>query len=148
MRVVDTEAYLDQVVAMLREGAASVPVPVAGNSMCPFLHPGDTVYLDLPTRPLRRGDIVLFTRPSGQYVLHRICQRCSDGSFLLLGDNQTVREPVPGMERIHAIVTSARCRNKQVTPRSLRWWFFAHPWRWLSPLRPWFGRILGKVKRK
>lgn len=136
MRIVDTREYLDQVCAMLRGGASSVPVPVAGTSMCPFLHPGDTVYLDLPERRLKKGDIVLFTRPDGRYILHRISAAGPEG-FLLLGDNQLQPEPVPE-ERIHAIVTSVRRGKKLVKPGSAVWRFYAGPWLALAPHR---GRI-------
>lgn len=146
MRVVDTKEYLDQVCAMLREGAVSVPVPVAGGSMCPFLHQGDTVYLDLPREPLKKGDIVLFTRPDGRYILHRIARVCRQNGFLLVGDSQVCLEPVP-RERIHAIVTSARCDGKLVKPGSPRWWFYAGPWLALTPHRHKLVALREKLRR-
>ena len=143
-RTLDTKEYLDTVCDLLARGSTCVPVPVAGTSMVPFLPPGDMVYLDLPEHPLRAGDIVLFTRPDGRYVLHRIVKRCSDGSFILLGDAQTLRERVEGFSRIRGIVTRASHRGKMLTPASLRWIFYAFPWRWAEPLRP---RLLGLRER-
>ena len=137
--IVDTKEYLNTICQLLQEGKQDLPVPVTGNSMCPFLHPGDIVYLNRYTE-LEKGDIVLFTRPDGSFVLHRIYQIKKDGSYLILGDNQMLPEPVPA-ERIHAIVTSVRIKEKVVTPKSLRWQCYAKLW--TRPVR----RIIGKLRR-
>ena len=137
--IVDTKEYLNTICQLLQEGKQDLPVPVTGNSMCPFLHPGDIVYLNRYTE-LEKGDIVLFTRPDGSFVLHRIYQIKKDGSYLILGDNQLLPEPVPA-ERIHAIVTSVRIKEKVVTPKSLRWQCYAKLW--TRPVR----RIIGKLRR-
>lgn len=127
-KMVDTKEYLDMVCGLLAAGQTNVPVPVAGTSMTPFLHSGDTVYLNLPDSPLKKGDIVLFTRPGGQYVLHRIVAVHRDGSFTLLGDAQREYEPVSGAEYIHARATGARHKGQLLTPQSRRWRFFATVW--------------------
>ena len=44
--IVDTKEYLNTICQLLREGKQDLPVPVTGNSMCPFLHPGDIVSLN------------------------------------------------------------------------------------------------------
>ena len=130
----DTREYLDTICALLAQGHSSVAVPVRGSSMVPFLHNGDTVYLNVPTRPLKKGDIVLYTRPEGRYILHRICGIRPDGSFLIAGDAQQELELVHARQ-ICAIVTSARHRGKLISPGSLYWWAYRHIWRWLRPLR-------------
>ena len=137
--IVDTKEYLNTICRLLQEGQQDLPVPVTGNSMCPFLHPGDIVYLNR-FADLEKGDIVLFTRPDGSFVLHRIYQIKKDGTYLILGDNQLLPEPVPA-ERIHAIVTSARIKEKVVTPKSLRWQCYAKLWP--RPVR----HIIGKLHR-
>lgn len=137
--IVDTKEYLDTICQLLREGKRDLPVPVTGDSMRPFLNPGDIVYLNRYA-VLEKGDIVLFTRPDGSYVLHRIYRIGKDGSYLMLGDNQLLPEPVPA-ERIHAKVTSARCKDKLLTPKSLRWCCYAKLW--TRPAR----RIIGKLRR-
>ncbi len=144
MRMVDTKEYLDQVVALLREGKTDVPVPVSGTSMCPFLHPEDPVFLNLPPEKIKKGDILLFTRPTGQYVLHRVIG-VRPAYLLLLGDNQVAPEQVP-RDRVWAIVTSVRRKGKPVERNAPVWWFYAHIWRWLAPLRPWLGKLWRKLK--
>ena len=137
--IVDTKEYLNTICQLLREGKQELPVPVTGNSMRPFLNPGDIVYLTRYTE-LKKGDIVLFTRPDGSFVLHRIYRMEPDGSYLMLGENQLLPEPVPA-ERIHAIVTSVRIKEKVITPKSLRWQCYAKLW--TRPVR----RIIGKLHR-
>lgn len=143
-REIDTQSYLNTVCALLEEGKRTVPVPVAGVSMVPFLFPGDTVFLDRPQTPLCRGDVVLFTRADGQYVLHRIAAVYPDGSFEMLGDGQVQREWVPDAGRIRARVSLAQHKGKTMRPGGLRWWFFARAWQWAEPLRP---RLLAIYRR-
>lgn len=148
-RMVDTREYLDMVCGLLAEGQTHVPVPVAGSSMTPFLHPGDMVYLDLPDTPLKKSDIILFTRPDGRYILHRIVAVNRDGSFTLLGDAQLERERVAGPEWVHARVTSALHKGERLTPGSRRWRFFATVWMWpwVIPFRRHIMTLVAKLKR-
>jgi signal peptidase I len=145
-RVVDTVAYLDLVCQLLSEGHTAVPVPVKGVSMRPFLRDGDRVFLDLPKTAIRKGDIVLFRRTNGQYILHRVHRICRDGSFFMLGDSQLIPEPVPA-EKIRARVSFAIIGGKTVKPRSLHWWFFAYPWRALAPFRRQIGWVRGVFRK-
>lgn len=135
-RLMDTRQYLDTLCQMLRQGVKTVSVPVAGSSMVPFLTDGDTAYLEQPTTPIRRGDIVLYTRSTGRYVLHRVYRVCRDGSFLMVGDAQTQLEHIPSRNQIHARVTAVVHRGKHVTPGSIRWWAYRHIWLLLRPFRP------------
>lgn len=130
----DTEKYLDAVCLMIADGREDVPVPVRGVSMRPFLRNADFAHLSpLPGR-IRGGDILLFQRPDGQYVLHRVYRCRKDGLFLMLGDAQLVREPVT-REQLRAKVSFVRRGGQIVKPGDFAWWFFAYPWRWLAPWR-------------
>lgn len=143
-RMLDTKEYLDMVCQLLAQGKTRVPVPVTGSSMIPFLHSGDTVYLDLPDTPLKKADIVLFTRPDGRYILHRIAAVHPDGSFSMLGDAQLDREWVANAGFIHARVTLVRHKGVLLTPKSLRWRFFATVW---LRVVPWRHRIMSRIAR-
>lgn len=146
--VLDTGEYLDTVCDLLKQGQTSVAVPVAGGSMIPFLHHGDTVYLDLPRFPVKRGDILLYTRSNGQYILHRVVQVNADGSLWMAGDAQQELEYLPNTDCIHAMVTLARHKGKCNRPGGLRWWAYSHPWRWLFRYRHRLMRLRGKIRRK
>ncbi len=137
-RVLDTQAFLDTVCDLLREGQTSVPIPVTGGSMIPFFYSGDTAYLDLLTRPPKRGDIVLYTRKNGRYILHRI-YRVREGKYDLIGDGQLVIELGIGQEQILATVCAVRRKGKLLRKGNLCWEFYEHIW---LALVPWRGRIL------
>ena len=148
MRMVDTKQYLDMICGLLREGNREISVPVAGGSMSPFLHHGDTVYLNPVDAPPKKGDIVLYTRPGGQYILHRIVKVNPDGSYIMLGDAQTQRERIKSSEAIHGIVVSARHLGRQLTPASFRWRFFEKIWLHVVPLRPLIMKSWKIIARK
>lgn len=147
MAVLDTEKYLDAVCRMIAEGHSNVPVPVTGVSMRPFLRTGDFAYLiSLPDR-VKKGDIMLFQRPGGQYVLHRVFKLQKDGSLLMLGDGQLNPEPV-NRQQLRAKVGFVRCRGEDCRPGSFRWWFFACPWLRLARWRPQIAKLLALFRKK
>lgn len=62
-----------------------------GTSMMPLLRQGiDSVLLVSPTN-IKKNDIVLYERPSGQLVMHRII-KVKRNSYLICGDNQYILE--------------------------------------------------------
>lgn len=64
-----------------------------GTSMLPLLRQGRDLFV-VRRKGSRRcsvGDVVLYRRASGSYVLHRVIEVCADG-YVTLGDNRTVRE--------------------------------------------------------
>ena len=144
--VLDTQSFLDMVCDLLRNGQRHVAVPVAGNSMVPFLHDGDTVYLDVPDSPIKRGDIVLYTRCNGRYILHRVQKVLPDDGFLIVGDAQQELEYLPSRDMIHARVSSALVRGKVNHPGMFRWWIYQHLWRWLLPVRHPLMAIVPRLK--
>ena len=145
-KILDTQSYLDTVCALLREGHTHVPVPVAGTSMTPYLAPGDTVVLDLPARPIGRGDVILFARFGQKYVRHRVVNVIPDGSLELLGDAQVRSERGhPGVAR--AIGTGARRGDRLLNEDSLRWRFFRDVWIHTRRIRPYVNRIRDKIKK-
>lgn len=134
MRTIDTAAYLDTACRLLEEGSHLVPVPVAGTSMCPFLHPGDTVYLELPPERAAVGDILLFRRPGGSYILHRVVGIQADGVLWLLGDSQLVKEPVHPTW-VRARVVQAKRKGKLIGPGDRQWQLYQSLWLRLLPVR-------------
>lgn len=67
-----------------------------GDSMMPLLRERrDLIVVSKITEPLKKYDTVLYKRPTGAYVLHRIIKVCGDGQYLISGDNRSNEEPVP-----------------------------------------------------
>ena len=147
MAVLDTNKYLDAVCLMIREGHENVPVPVKGVSMRPFLRNADFAYLVQLPEKLKRGDILLYQRANGQYVLHRIYKILPQGQYLLLGDSQMTPEPV-GKDQLRAKVSFVRIGEETCRPGSFRWWFFAVPWLRLARWRPQIAKLLALFRKK
>lgn len=69
-------------------------IQTVGVSMEPMLHEREsTVVLEKPHSRLKRGDVALFKRQDGQYVLHRVI-RVRETDYLIRGDNCVGHETV------------------------------------------------------
>lgn len=130
------------------ERGGSALLPVTGSSMLPALRQGrDTVVL-CPPEELRRGDVILFLRGNGRYVLHRIIRRSGPG-FLCCGDNQWQTERVAA-EQVLARVSAVRRRGREIPAASPGWRLWAWLWTALMPVRRPVLRVrrgLGKLRR-
>ena len=73
-RVMAPEILLEEYRQLLEdENITALPLVISGNSMLPFLvHGRDTVYLSKLKRPVKKGDVLLYRRDSGAYILHRV----------------------------------------------------------------------------
>ena len=58
-----------------------------GDSMYPLIKKGDLLVIRAISKPLKKYDIPLYKRDSGQYVLHRIVRVRKD-DYLICGDNR------------------------------------------------------------
>lgn len=146
VRVVDPAQIIEPLLGLLDEVQA-VPLVISGGSMSPFLINGrDTVYLSKISRPLKKGDMVLYRRAGGAYVLHRIF-KVEDGSYTMVGDAQTYMESGIRPDQICAIVTAAYRKDKLLQKGSFWWDFFEIVWIRLVPLRPALKKMYSFVKQ-
>ena len=97
-------------------------------------------------RPARRGDMLLYQRSSGQYVLHRVWKAEKDGTFTMVGDAQTELEHGIREEQIIAIVTSVVRKGKSMAPGGFWWEFFEKVWIRMVPLRPLFWKAYSLLR--
>lgn len=105
----------------LLDDAQAVPLVISGSSMTPFLvHGRDTVYLSKVSGPIKKGDMVLYQRSSGRYILHRAL-KAEAGSYTMIGDAQTLPEPGITDYQIRAVATAVRRKG------SFRWDFLNTP---------------------
>lgn len=120
---------------------------VTGDSMYPTLrHRKDVVYLIPVTRELKRGDLILYKRKTGQYVLHRIVTKPKNGTFICCGDNQWEKEPMRE-EQVVALTDGFLRNGKECRENAFRVWL----WIALFPVRrPLLAmrRFLGRLRRK
>ena len=75
-----------------------------GDSMYPLIQPRDLLIIKKLTKPLKLGDIPLYKRDSGQYVLHRIVDINVNG-YTMCGDNRFEAETGVAKKQILGILT-------------------------------------------
>lgn len=143
---VDTQVLM-QHYRQLLQSVQTLPLVVTGGSMLPFLAGGrDTVYLTAIDRRLRRGDMALYQRENGTYVLHRVYAVKKD-SYTMLGDAQTQLEPGIRHEQVVARVTAVLRKGKRLQPGCFFWDFFEKIWPGLRALHTPSLRIYGALRR-
>ncbi len=68
-------------------------IPITGTSMNPLLYQNrDFVKIVKPVLPLKIGDIPLYRRANGAFVLHRVVGIKENGEYIMCGDNQFLLE--------------------------------------------------------
>ena len=83
-----------QVVLLQLQNGGVANLTVTGFSMMPMLRNlRDSVLLIPISKPLKPGDVALYRRDTGRYILHRVIKVTENG-YLFCGDNQTELEPV------------------------------------------------------
>lgn len=122
-----------------------------GDSMEPLLHNRkSTVVIEKKSAPLKRYDVALYHRPSGEYVLHRVI-KVLDGKYIICGDNRIWREYVPeewvigvmagyyeGEENTY-ISCDSRCYRaylRSIRPRYIRLWIRDRFYRLCKKIHP------------
>ena len=151
---------LDQLAPIMSECLAQgqeIVLTVTGNSMSPFVRDkkDQVVLVACDPAALQPGDVPLFRRRNGKYVLHRIVERddgvtctrwgreeslpshCDSLRYTMLGDAQWQEEPDIAADQIVACATAFISRGKRwecsgdaYQRNRLRW----HRWLWLRPL--------------
>lgn len=86
----------------------------AGDSMAPLIQPRDLLVIEPLRRPLRRFDVPLYRRDSGQYVLHRAIKVGKD-DFAARGDNRFGLECGIRQAQVLGVLT-AIIRNGETLP--------------------------------
>lgn len=85
----------------------------------------DSVYIE-PPKNLKKYDVVLFRRQSGQLVLHRILKIDND-KFYICGDNEFFKEKVHKRQIIGKMTEF--CRNEKNGKTSdLKYKIYSHCW--------------------
>ena len=113
VRSVSMQELAPAIVQAIQTGG-SAELTVTGRSMTPFLRDRvSRVRLTAISQP-KRGDVVLYRRQNGEYVLHRIAACCGDGTYVMCGDAQTVLEPSIRRDQLIAREKTAKAQA-QVT---------------------------------
>ncbi|MDO4333585.1 MAG: S24/S26 family peptidase [Eubacteriales bacterium] len=146
-RVVANEVYIPVVRELLEEGK-EVSLTVSGNSMSPFfIHTRDKVLLGPVDDGMHKGDIAIFQRKSGQFVLHRICRVSEEGQYFFIGDAQTQAEGPVGRNQIFGKVKAVCRKGTWLKPGDFWWEFFEHVWLRMIPARRLACRCYDTLKK-
>ena len=131
------------------ENGGRANLTVTGYSMMPMLrNRKDTVELAKAEGVQKKGDIILYKRDSGAYVLHRIIS-VKNGGYICCGDNQYEREPV-SVDQVLAVVTGFARKGRSYTVKDCAYRLYAALWVGLFPLRKSYiavRRRLGRWRR-
>lgn len=146
-KIVDIYQYLP-VLQELTEQGKEVSLLITGNSMSPFLvHERDYIFFKKPDCPLQKGDMVFYRRLTGQYVMHRICRVCPDGTYDMIGDGQCNIEHHIFRKQIFGLVTKVQRKGKLISTGNFWWEFFRHFWLQIIPLRMPLLRVYSLLKK-
>ena len=120
---------------------------VTGSSMYPFLiNEKSIVYIRKPaSRSFKRGQILLFARHDGSYVLHRVLKVLPDGTLVMNGDSQSWTERIPNIAVV-AVVTKFVRKKHAVRVNSSGYRALTAIWMALLPIRTWIFKCGHCVK--
>ncbi|MBQ9680125.1 MAG: S24/S26 family peptidase [Ruminococcus sp.] len=115
-----------------------------GDSMYPLIQPRDLLVIKKPELPLRRLDIPLYKRDSGQYVLHRII-KVRQNDYVICGDNRNIVEEGITDRHIIGVLTAIVRKGKMKSVYSAGYRIYAHLWCDLFPVRCFILRVLNRL---
>lgn len=121
-----------------------------GTSMRPLIRQGKDVMIikrpeecDECKRKLKKMDVPLYKRDSGQYVLHRVVKVTEEG-YVLRGDNTYSNEYGITDKHILGVLTGVIRNGKEVSVNSLGYRLYSYIWYYTYYIR----RIVVWMKRK
>ena len=118
-----------------------------GTSMLPMLRDGDdTVVLSKPKGRLHLFDLPLYRRKDGSYVLHRVVNFGSDGSYTMCGDNQFAVEKGITDDDVIGVVTAFYRKGKPYTVDSMKYRAYLEFMFYSKPLRKVIASTVSRSK--
>ena len=122
-----------------------------GDSMLPLIRQNrDLVVIERPAGRLRKFDVPLYRRDSGQYVLHRVL-KVRENDYVLCGDNRCSRETGITDRHVLGVLTAVIRDRKELSVNDWRYRLYVRLWCGLFPMRVFLLRgifVLKRIKRK
>lgn len=127
-----------------------------GDSMMPLLRQRrDLVIIEKrPEGRCKKYDVVLYRRPNGRHVLHRIL-KVRKHDYVICGDNRRVREFGVPDEWIIGVLTGIVRDGKQISVTDRKYRVYTHLWCdffWIRAALIWarngFGAMMKRIRRK
>ena len=119
-----------------------------GDSMMPFIKQGrDVLVISKAEGKLKRYDVPLYKRDSGQYVLHRIL-KVRENDYVICGDNRWSKEYGITDRHIIGVLTGVIRNGKEIPVTDLKYRIYVHLWCDFFPVRAFIIRIRQFLKRR
>ncbi len=127
---------LSPLIVGLIEEDIDVTITVTGNSMRPMLtHRKDTVVLTkCDPFTLKRGDLPLYKRDNGRYILHRIIRVHKD-TYDMIGDHQYEVERGVPKKNVLCLVKAFTRKGKQYSCNEFKYKLYTFIWCLTIPFR-------------
>ena len=117
----------------------------SGVSMQPLLYENKTHVLIEPlSRPLKVGELPIFLRPDGKYVIHRVI-KVEDDFYFTRGDSCIGLEKVP-KDWMLGVVTEIYRNKKYIKVTDKKYRIYVWVWQVAAPARIFFFRIRAMVR--
>lgn len=141
---------LAEIISMQLAVGGRANLTVTGSSMLPMLHHRkDSVTLIPADGKQKKGDVILYRRENGRYILHRIIAADQDG-YICCGDNQAEKEPV-SREQVIAVVDGFVRKGRVYKTDAPGYRLYTAVWVDLFLLRRYYIKLrrqLGRLRRK
>ncbi len=121
---------------------------VKGTSMNPMLKEGrDRVVIKTVKGDIKKGDVVLYMRENGTYILHRVF-KVTDSALVCCGDNHTVLEYGVKKNAVLGILTGYYKGNTYIDlNKSVKYKLYKALWGNRRNFRAFVIKIKSKIKK-
>lgn len=119
-----------------------------GDSMMPLIKQGrDVLIIQKTDGRLKKYDVPLYQRDSGQYVLHRIL-KVRKNDYVICGDNRYHKETGITDRHIIGVLTGIIRNDREISVRDLRYRIYLHLWCDFFPIRAFLIKVRNFLKRR
>ena len=140
-----TEAQtLMAVVLPMIEAGKTVKLTVTGFSMYPLVSSRRDAVLLAKADTISVGDVPLFQRSDGSFVLHRIVAK-KDGAFATMGDYETKKEYPVTEQQILAKAIGFYRKGTYIDCKSFGYRLYCFWWRKTAAIRPFLLKTMAKM---
>lgn len=119
-----------------------------GDSMLPLLRENRDLMVITRKNPgrMKKYDAILYRRPNGKYIMHRILKVRKD-DYILCGDNRWQREAGVKDDWILGVLTAVVRDGKEISVKDWRYRLYVHLWCDFFYIRGGILWLKGKLRR-
>lgn len=142
----DADTLMALAIPMIEQGK-TVKLTVTGISMYPLVYTRRDAVLLAKADSIKVGDVPLYQRPNGKYVLHRILKE-KDGAYGIMGDSEIKMEYPVYPEQIRAKAIGFYRKGRYIDCNSLPYKAYSFFWRHTVKIRPYLIKTIIKMAGK